>query len=354
MYKFKIESNDLKGLYQNKKLSISEIAKFYGCSFITVWKRMKRFGIKSRTLSEANRLSMMGRKINIPIDQLKDLYGRRKLSILKIAQFYNCHHSTVLDRMDEYGIKRRDFVDANTLFKKRNFINNLKEKAYLIGFRTGDLYVNKISKNGRTLRIEGSSTRKEQIDHIEGLFSKYGRVRKRNFVGFDSQSFKRISCFVNDSFSFLLEKKDFIEPWILKSNEYFWNFVAGYVDAEGHIGVHGNSRARQAIFSLSSSDGVILRQIYERFLKEGINAKLRISHPAGYKSSQKKKPYKKDYWALNVHSKFSLLRLFDFLAPNLKYPLKIKSLQRARNNIQKRNRKFGYLRMEVKNGRALF
>lgn len=348
-----MKASDLRGLYQDRKLSISKIAKIYGCSYTTVWKRMEKFSIKPRTLSEANKLNMLTRKIDIPVDQLKDLYKRQKLSVLKIARLFNCHHSTILDRMKEYHIKRRNLTEANTLFRKKNFSDDLKRKAYLIGFRTGDLYVTRISKNGKTLRIEGSSTRNEQIDHIKSLFSKYGRVKKGNFIGFKGQNFKRISCLVNDSFRFLLEKKDSIEPWILEDNDYFWSFVAGYVDAEGHIGIHGYGKTRQVIFSLCSSDRVILRQIYEYFLKMGINAKLRISHPAGYKSSQKKKPYKRDYWALNVHSKLSLLRLFDFLALNLEYPLKIKSLQKARNNIQERNRKFGYLRMEAKNGRAL-
>lgn len=353
MDKFKIKADDLRVLYQDKKLSISQIAKIYGCSYITVWKRMKRFCVKSRTLSEANRLSMATRRINIPVSRLKDLYKRQRFSAIKIAQLYNCHHSTVLERMDECHIKRRDPVEANTLFKKKNFSNDLKEKAYLIGFRTGDLYVTQISKNGRTLRVEGSSTRKEQISHIEGLFSKYGRVRKGNFIGFDGQKFKRISCLVNDTFSFLLEKKDFIETWIFKNSDYFWSFVAGYVDAEGHIGVHSRGGINQAVFSLSSSDQGILKQIHKRFLKEGINAKLGISHPAGYKSSKKKKPYKRDYWALGIYSKLSLLKLFDFLAPNLKYSLRIKSLQKARDNIWERNRKFGYLRMGIKNGGIL-
>lgn len=352
MYKFKIKASDLKALYHDKQFSISKIARIYGCSFTTIWQQMRRFRIKPRTLSEANRLNMMTRKIDIPEDRLRDLYECQKLSVLKIAKLYNCHHSTVLDRMEEHHIKRRDWVEANTIFKKRDFSNDLNEKAYLMGFRTGDLYVTKISKNGRTLRIEGSSTRKEQIDHIENLFSKYGPVKRENFVGFDNQIFKRIRCLVNNTFQFLLKKKDGIDPWILKDKDFFWNFVAGYVDAEGHIGVHGKQMG-QVIFSLCSSDRIILRQIHECLLKEGINAKLRISHPAGYKSGKKKKPYKRDYWALNVHSKLSLLRLFNFLAPNLKHPLRIKSLQAAKDNIEERNRKFGYLRMGVSNGRAL-
>lgn len=343
---FKIEKGRLKNLYYVKKLSISAIAEIYGCSYTTVWSRMKEFRIKPRTLSGAMKLVMEVRKTQIPKNELKHLYEKRKLSTLKIARIYNCHHKTVLQKMKDYGIKSRENTEANTLYPKHKFLGNLVEKAYLLGFRLGDLYVCKINKEGKTIRVEGTSTQLDQIRLITKLFSKYGHIYKYKIKAFRGDTFWRIYCLVDNTFDFLLEKKQEIPQWILNNKKYFFPFLSGYIDAEGCIYL-ANTTILQANFTLASYDKNILFQIWRKLNSLGIKCpKPRISAKKGYTSKKKVLPYLQDYWYLGVHSKSSLNNLFNEILPFIKHRRKRETVKTAISNIKWRNRIFGNLRMK--------
>lgn len=345
---FKIEREELKNLYFNQKLSISSIAKVYGCSYITVWKRMKEFKIKPRTLSEAMKLVMERRKIQISEDELRNLYEKRKLSTLKIAKIYNCYHQTILRKMKEFGIKSRENTEANTLYPKYNFSGNLIEKAYLLGFRMGDLNVYKTSKTGKTIRIEGNSTKLSQMKLIKKMFGKYGHFKKYKAKGFRGDDFWHGYCLVNNTFDFLLIKKESVPLWILNNKKYFFPFLAGYIDAEGSIKIYGNKGCiKQARFLLTSYDKIILHQIREKLISVGIKCgRLGIVSPKGYKTEKKPLPYNENYYGFGIFSKNSLLCLFDNIQNYIKHPKRFRDLKKAKKNIEWRNKKFGNLRMK--------
>ena len=65
----------------------------------------------------------------------------------------------------KFGIKTRNLSQSNTLYQKREFNGNNKLKAYMIGFRLGDLNVKNINKG--TIFIKSSTTKKEQEDLIK-------------------------------------------------------------------------------------------------------------------------------------------------------------------------------------------
>ncbi len=225
---YKISKSELKKLYVDKKLSINQVAKKLGHSYWYVWKSMKNFGIKARSLSEANTLNNLKRKIIIPKKKLEELYLKRKLSVLKIAKIYNCHHSVISRRLKENNIKSRDAVEANTKYKKKNFDGSQTDKAYLLGFALGDLNVRKINERGRTLTIQCNSTIPAQINLVKKLFKNYGPVKIRDIKsGFVEE--KRATIYLNDSFNFLLYKQDKIPRWVLSDKENFFAFLAGYI-----------------------------------------------------------------------------------------------------------------------------
>lgn len=344
---FKIRKEELKNLYFNQKLSILSIAKIYGCSYPTIWERMREFRINPRSLSEAMKLVMEKRKIQISDDELRNLYEKRKFSTLKIAKIYNCYHQTILRKMKNFGIKSRNNTEANTLYPKYDFSGDLVEKAYLLGFRTGDLHVCKVSKTGKTLRIEGTSTQLDQIKFIKRLFGKYGHIHKYKAKGFRREGFWHIYCLVNDTFDFLLLKKKRISQWVLGNKKYFSAFLAGYIDAEGCIKIYGNKNCiEQARFILASYDERILQQIREKLVSFGIKCGiLRVMAPKGYKTQKKSLPYNQDYHGFNICSKKSLLQLFNCIQNNIKHPKKLQDLAKAKENINWRNKTFGNLRM---------
>jgi hypothetical protein len=344
----KFTKSELKRLYEKEKLPISKIAKIFNCSYWTVWQTMKKLSIKTRSLSEANKLNNLSRKINIPKKTLENLYVKQRLPTTKIANMFKCRHSTVLKRMKEHGIKARSKSEAMIIYPKKDFSGDFIEKAYLIGFRVGDLFVQRINKKGQTIKVECSTTRPEQVQLIEKLFSKYGHVKKSIFRGYRGKNEIRICCYLNNSFSFLLCKKDKIKNWILKKDKYFFAFLAGYIDAEGHIGVHKYGGIEQACLIISSYDKNILNEIWFKLSSMHIKCpKPRIGHSKGYISKTKKLPYKKDYWVLNIHSKMSLFLLLSAISCFLKHEQKLLDLQEALNNINIRNENFGNLRMEM-------
>ena len=251
-----LSKSELKHLYTDKQLSISQIAKKRNRSYCSIWKSMKDFGIEARSLSEANTLSNLKRKIVIPKKKLEDMYLRRRLSMLKIAKIYGCHHSVILKRLKEENIKSRDAVEANTKYPKTDFDGSQTDKSYLTGFTLGDLNVRRINKRGKTITIQGNSTIPAQITLIKELFENYGPVQIKPIAsGFVDET--RITIYLNDSFNFLLYKKDKIPNWILSNEENFFAFLAGYIDAEGHI------RTKVPTFLIIETyDKIILNQIF--------------------------------------------------------------------------------------------
>lgn len=339
----KISRAELKKLYLDKKISIKQISNKLGCSYWNVWKSMKALGIKARSLSEANTLNNLKRKIIIPRNKLKELYLTKRLSTLSIARLYNCHHSVILNRLKENNIKRRDVIEANTKYPKKDFDGTQEDKAYMLGFALGDLHVRKPNKNGKTIVIQGNSTKLEQINLIKNLFEDYGPVQITDIrSGFTNG--KRINLHLNESFNFLLYKKDAIPNWILSSETAFFAFVAGYVDAEGHI------RTKIPTWlTISSYDKKILSQIHENFKRFGLDgSRLRISAKKGYSSLAKPIPYKKDVWQLGIYSKKELLKSFNKLLPYLKHKNKVDSIHKSIKQIKYRNEKYGYRKNAMK------
>lgn len=249
----------------------------------------------------------MGRpKIKIEKGTLERLYIHEQRSPKEIARLIGCNRQTIINRMRELGLTIRTKGEgtalAKILYPRKDFSGDVVEKAYLIGFRLGDLTVDMVNPKGLTIRVSCASTRHEQIDLIVGLFEKYGRVLK-NGPYTNNRIF--IQCLVNLSFSFLIEKDDAIPNWILDSNKTFWSFLGGYADAEAHFGI-SNSKAS---FRLGTTDENILKQIYEQFISSGIDCpKPYVWIRKGYVNKSGAKT-NKDVWRLGVYRKESLRRL---------------------------------------------
>lgn len=125
---------------------------------------------------------MSKEEIVIPRNQLEDFYEKQRLSIRKLAKIYNCgattiqlakiyscSFKTILNRFREYNIKTRDISEAHLKYPKKDFSGDLIEKAYIIGFRIGDLHVRRYEENGKIILVQCGSTCPEQIILIRNL-----------------------------------------------------------------------------------------------------------------------------------------------------------------------------------------
>lgn len=380
----------LKELYYKKFLSKKEIALLLKCNITTIHKKMKKFGIPARPPAEAIRIAMRKQIIKIPKSKLENLYLKKKLSIPRIAKKLN-HDSSIIVRelkgnkiprrtrseavhlgwkkkrikksilkklyyknhltqkeiaeklhksmgyicrlMKEYRLKTRTADKYHTCYLKYDFSNNLEEKAYLMGFRAGDLNV-QLSRSKNLIIARCTSTKIAQIQLFKNLFKKYGRI----YVGkLREDGNREFLVSLNHTFNFLLPKKDNIPKWIRENNNCFLSFLAGYTDAEGCFTI---DNAIAAKFKLASYDKNILKQIYEQLLKMHIKCPPpRIHVKKGYKKSDGC-IYRNDEWEFSTGKKSSLFSILRLLKPRLKHQKRLKDLRKAEQNIIKRNQNY--------------
>jgi transcriptional regulator with XRE-family HTH domain len=385
MSKINIPKNILKELYTDQRLSIAKIAKKLNCHPRTVHRKMKQYRVKSRTLSEA------ATKVLTSKERLRELYNKKGLSTEQIGKLYNCSHATILNKMKIYKIKRRSrlgsrksvkipkyvlknlygkqklsqaqiakklgysicaiqkkmqahnikprsYSEANTIYPKYDFGEHLKEKAYLIGFRLGDLSV---KRKGSLIHVGCSTTILEQVQLIKNLFSKYTNVYTKESRILNNKQVIDIQCLLNESFNFLLPKEDKVEDWILKNNKLFFAFLAGYIDAEGYIFTrlsNKNSKTPTAGFELQSYDKNILHQIWKKLNSLNIECpKPLISKPKGYTAKSGIKN-NNDLWRLSVNKKDSLLVMLTSIESYIRHGKRKKRLKEAKQNIIFRNK----------------
>lgn len=276
----------------------------------------------------------MRKKIQIPKKELIKLYYKEKKSKYKIGEIYNCSFKTILNRMRDYGMKPLSRSVIQSTYDKKDFSGSPTEKAYLIGFRLGDLNVYQTTKNSEVVVVRCHTTVMKQVKLIKDLFDRYGKVSISKNKKSNSY---HINCFLNKSFDFLLPKEDKIEDWIMEHNDYSAAFAAGYIDAEGNLGIY-DDRAR---FKIDVYDKNIIFWFYHWFIKNkiicpkpkkiGIKNQL-YNKKLGYK-------YNKDLWRIRVSKLNSLIRLFKLIRPYLKHKKRINDLNRCLNNINARRRK---------------
>ncbi len=303
-----ISKETLEKLYSEEKLSTYKIADKLGIGRTTIYNRLLEFGIELRPL----------KKVDISSSKLKFLYYSKKLSSQKIGELYNLSHSTVREKLMQNGIKMRSCEETPEKFKKLNFSQNLEEMAYLIGFRLGDLNCKRISKN--LVKIKSSTTKFAQLELMKNFFGKYGHYWTANYG-------KKIAfeCTLNNTFSFLIPKEDKVKTWILKNNNYFFAFFAGYVDAEGSIKIYDN-RAR---FRVGSYDQGILQECFSKLMELSIFSTFRLETPKNEKQHG-------DFWRINISKKESLLKLLNYLEPYMKHSDRLNDLRKARENLFER------------------
>lgn len=255
----------------------------------------------------------MPKAIKIDKNLLEKLYLKDKIGSYDIAKTLNCSQALIMKKLRAYSIKTRTIQEAKSLtppkYERHDFDGDLERKAYLIGFRLGDLYVNKTHPNSPTIRISVNTTKEEQLELIEELFSQYGHVRRYNR---DKNGAINIRCFVNSSFNFLLKKEDKIEDWILGNEKYFFSFLGGYIDAEGNFSSQYNNS-----FCINTQDKNILHQISLSLNKNGIICKPRFARKAG--SIMAGVRSNKDVWQLYIYNRENLMKLIQRINKYIKH-----------------------------------
>ncbi len=314
-------------LYIKKKLSTGDIGKIFNCDHVTVLNYLKKYNIPRRSRLGTRKPVKIAKKV------LFNLYNKQKLTQKQIAQRFGHSRYGIQRWMKIYNIKSRGDSISHTKYLKHNFSDNLMGKAYLIGFRLGDLNVYKIHE---LIQVRCSTTIYEQVVLIDKLFREYGNVH----IWKAKRGTYEIIVLLNKSFDFLLPKNDLIEDWILKNKIYFLSFLAGYADAEGSYYLrtpyYKYAKSGWGVFEIQTYDKVIIQTISRELISMGIQNKFSKSKIKGYKDKRGLR-HNKDTWRITIVRKQSLWDFIRLIETYHRHANKLKDLKRVKDNLILRN-----------------
>lgn len=330
MRKVLISKDLLQDLYVNQGLTTYQVAEKLGFCQGTIWKRLCEYGIKPR-------LSYV--PVDLSKKQLKNWYIDQKLSTWEIEKRFGYSRGTIHRKLKEYCLGTRNIAVSHIRFPRKDFNGDILEKAYLTGFRIGDLNVTKRGLQSETITIKCASTKQGQLDLFKNLFAKYGHI----IQGKPTKEGKiNIQANLNPSFSFLLDKSPKSYQWVFRQKKTFFAFLAGFSDAEGSFFISKNG---QAGFSIGNYDLELLKIIQLTLGRYKIpTPNLSVSYRKGLFGSN---GYisNGDYYTIHCSRKKFLLQILNLLKPYLKHPDKVKKVKLLRGNIVKRNQLYGNLKM---------
>jgi len=252
---------------------------------------------------------------------IKNRYFERRKTLRDIASELGTSYSTVREFMEKYQIPRRNFSEAQPIRPRVPFSGDLSEAAYLLGLRTGDLHVRR-----RARHIEGSlaTTHPAMLDLFKNIFSKYGKISTCPYKCYHGHEFGA-RVMLDNSFSFLIRKPTRIPEWIITNGKLFFHFLAGYTDAEGCWSIFRHSRHIGFVFTIVSSDRVILLEICEKLERHGFNPYIRIARKAGTSTGFGK--CNQDLYASTLYKREDINRLSRILLPLSQHKEKIQKMQ---------------------------
>lgn len=319
--KFHASREDLRKLYWMEKLSLSQIAKKFGVCGTVVFDWMKKFNIPRREPARS-----IDRK-----ELLFDLYINQKLSISKIAQKLDLSYRRVWNLLKRYGIKTRSISETSTKYPKTSFSGDLKEKAYMIGLRASDLSARKSSN---LIEIRLATTHRLFIEVFKELFEKYSHISETLWYNQKTkETIIRLSCLLDKSFDFILEKPQKIPQWILSDTEIFFYYLAGYVDGDGYWSIRLELKKYVSFkFGIDTMDKELLQQINKKLEDLGFFSKFGLKCK---KEGGDSKLYRKDIYYVTLSRRSDVIKLGRILLPLSRHKEKIWKMNLILKNIDR-------------------
>lgn len=267
----------------------------------------------------------------IPKEVLVDLYWNQRKTPTEIAQIYGLKNGrTVRKKMEKFDIKRRTLSEAMTKKRKLPFTENSSEKAFLLGLRAGDFHAKWI-KN--CIRIQTSTTHPAQFDLLKRSLEKYGESRKYLYKNAPNGPEWFIYVDLHPSFEFLVKKPGLIPRWILNDDELFFSFLAAYMDCEGnwHVAKSHQKHVRFT-FRLRTCDKQILEQIQRRLVQLGFHSRLYLDRERG--TSLGYGTLTSDFYSLFIGQKVEVLELIHALLSFSRHYEKVDKMQHILNHSE--------------------
>lgn len=339
-----IPTGELRELYVTQGKSMTEIAAQFRVGESSVRRELHKLGIVSRPRGPKG--SQESAHLTVTGDELRELYLERKLSIPQIAELYGCANETIRQRLLKHNIPIRSFSHAHlvqhgTYNEYRDFDGDDRDKAYLLGFRLGDLNVRRMHATSEIISVSCGSSRPEQIELIQQLFAHYGHVTLSHHIrlSLNGLYYQTIRCSLNNSFEFLLNYCSELLFWVLDHDDVFLAFFGGFTDAEGsfHLQDYRNRIARGK-FSLKNTDKRILEQCHAKLIAMGVSCTaITKVYDAGRQTSKRGVFANKALWEFSVEAKEAVLRLIQLIAPYIHHTKRRADMELVRQNVEWRS-----------------
>lgn len=240
---------------------------------------------------------------------MRKLYAKQRLSTPQIAKLIKRSKSAVYYLLKKFKIPTRTISESRMEYPKHKFSGDNSEYGYLLGLRTGDIYA---QRHRKQIMMMTQTTHPSMVCLIHKVFEKYGHVSITPVHVFDRFGW-HVRCFLDNSFSFLLNKLKSIPQDILDDRNMFIDFLSGYFDAEGCIVFCHSEDYLKFRLEILSTDSKILEEIRHKLLQFGY-------HPILKKIDRK--IYKNGAMLLCLYRKNEVLEILKEL--RLNHPEKIK------------------------------
>lgn len=309
-------------LYYEKGLSLKDVASEIGVCTSTIRENMIEWNMPRRGKQ---------REIIKPSEKkLKELYIHKKLTIQKISKLLEVSQTPVFKWLHEYNIPIRKFK-----YKKYNFSEDPREKAYILGLVVGDVCT---YKHGRQIAAELTTTHPAMMNLFCSVFEKYGTPTKRIKYNKTTKRYEWVGyILLNNSFEFMLSKNLDID------NKYFYHFLAGFFDSEGCVHIYNNHNYTGLSILIYNSNKELLKIIKKRLEKDEFHPKFYKFFKKGEKTTNN---YirRNDLWAIAMHTIKEVLSLINTM------PIKHKEkLNRVKIVSSMNNNKWETIASEVNN-----
>jgi hypothetical protein len=199
-------------------------------------------------------------------EQLRTLYWEKNLNIKQIARSTGLPRRLVREVLSEFGPIRT--VKNGRKYWRGLFLGKETERAYLLGFRAGDLNASKSSSH--TIMVRVSTTHVSLLEMFEKTFFPYASCvitpRRVFLTGYDWQA----RAYLDDSFAFLTQKP--IELPV--EGELTYPFLAGLSDSEGCWCIFEDKDKAACSLSVTSASKTLLQQLMSFLRKECFHANL--------------------------------------------------------------------------------
>lgn len=166
----------------------------------TIRRCMKKLGIPRRNRSQAQLPRM---KLKVTPHDLHRLYWVERKSLNQIARDFGVTAGIVRRRMRRFKIARRSISEAMIKNKRKSFSGSEVERSYLLGLRAGDIHA---TKSRRSIQASTTTSHLSMIDCFWKAFGRYGHIGKTAVRDAESNYKYCIYVLLDDSFNFLLHK----------------------------------------------------------------------------------------------------------------------------------------------------